>query len=314
MSNIKDESKSDNTASEDDLEEEEVRSFKLPEYFPITRKTKSKLRSLTAWKTGNRREKMRHKCMDCVKKATEGYISIVLEKNAERLANKDMTKSEFDEARRKLYKQDLEINRLRTIMKNIKDTDVKDVNFIYAFGSMKADIMERDEPALTISNMPLYQRVSSGAQDQVYDHLKSKLRSGMVSENADTQAVKDYRDFEHQLFVTINPTEPVPFLHDVSEGDNDIEVEGGKVSLLCPISHDLIEDPVINPKCGHTYDKTSVANYLRNSNQCPVCPTELRRQDLIEDKLMKQRLVCYARDVKIFKERNIKMDEAEDKL
>ncbi|VEU21535.1 DEKNAAC102423 [Brettanomyces naardenensis] len=292
----------------------ELATFSLPDYYPLTRHSKSKLRSLTPWQSTKSRETLKQKYLDYLAKAMSGYVDVVLEKYVEKLANNEITKEDFEEARRQLYKDGSEIKQLRSVMNTVKETDNEATKFAFTFNSMKAEALERTEPELTIENMALYQNASPEDKKHPYDLLMEKLKSDAVDQRRDSKADQRYRDFERQLFVTINPTEPLPFSENDKDDDDDIEVEGGKISLECPISHDLIEDPVKSTKCGHTYDKTAVLHYLRNSAECPVCPTDLKRQYLVEDTLMKQRLLCYSRDAKLFKDRNIRLDEAADKL
>lgn len=43
------------------------------------------------------------------------------------------------------------------------------------------------------------------------------------------------------------------------------------MSLECPISMDIMEDPITTP-CGHTFDRKSLINHCHhNEDTCPIC-------------------------------------------
>ena len=43
-------------------------------------------------------------------------------------------------------------------------------------------------------------------------------------------------------------------------------------SLICPITHDTIKDPVICPD-GHTYEREALEKWVRQSGKSPVNPS-----------------------------------------
>eukprot|EP00526_Cylindrotheca_closterium_P015302 CAMPEP_0113650008 /NCGR_PEP_ID=MMETSP0017_2-20120614/26597_1 /TAXON_ID=2856 /ORGANISM="Cylindrotheca closterium" /LENGTH=244 /DNA_ID=CAMNT_0000562467 /DNA_START=39 /DNA_END=773 /DNA_ORIENTATION=+ /assembly_acc=CAM_ASM_000147 len=54
--------------------------------------------------------------------------------------------------------------------------------------------------------------------------------------------------------------------------DDELEVVGGNttVSLKCPITGTLLQDPMRNKVCHHVYSKHAILNYVRNrNNKCP---------------------------------------------
>ncbi|CAJ1922176.1 unnamed protein product [Cylindrotheca closterium] len=54
--------------------------------------------------------------------------------------------------------------------------------------------------------------------------------------------------------------------------DDELEVVGGNatVSLKCPITGTLLQDPMRNKVCHHVYSKHVILNYIRNrNNKCP---------------------------------------------
>ena len=49
--------------------------------------------------------------------------------------------------------------------------------------------------------------------------------------------------------------------------------------LACPISYELIEDPVID-KCGHTFERATLEGWLATNPRCPLSNQELHAADL----------------------------------
>ncbi|CAL7946951.1 unnamed protein product [Xylocopa violacea] len=58
------------------------------------------------------------------------------------------------------------------------------------------------------------------------------------------------------------------------DDDEDVELQlsGGYLNVIDPISKKRIVDPVKNTKCGHTYDRESITGMLKinNKTRCPV--------------------------------------------
>ena len=94
---------------------------------------------------------------------------------------------------------------------------------------------------------------------------------------------------------TLNQLESL--LADV-EGDVEVEVSGGSVSLQCPITQQRFKDPARSATCGHTYEReAALAHYRRNrlfdgTAKCPVagCPHKFQPNDLQRDEMMAARL------------------------
>ncbi|GMG40302.1 unnamed protein product [Ambrosiozyma monospora] len=125
---------------------------------------------------------------------------------------------------------------------------------------------------------------------------------------------KSADDFESKVFVCIHPTEPLPFKLDGEEED-DLEIEGGKINLNCPISGQPMVDPYINLKCKHVYDKTHIKEYLRGLRECPICGIQMQFSDLRPDPLTKKRIIFNTRDLELEEIRKKTIDNNEvDKL
>lgn len=57
-----------------------------------------------------------------------------------------------------------------------------------------------------------------------------------------------------------------------NDGDGDLQVSGGFINVIDPISKKRIVDPVKNSVCGHTYDRESITEILKinKKTRCPV--------------------------------------------
>lgn len=53
--------------------------------------------------------------------------------------------------------------------------------------------------------------------------------------------------------------------------ENNNDDDGDHLEAFCdPISFELMETPTILP-CGHTFDKTTVEDWLAKDSTCPLC-------------------------------------------
>lgn len=73
-----------------------------------------------------------------------------------------------------------------------------------------------------------------------------------------------------------------------TEGDEYVEYE----SFLCPISQELMKDPVITPR-GISYERVSILNWLKKSRECPITKTPLEEKDLITNYALKNAIDDY---------------------
>lgn len=71
-----------------------------------------------------------------------------------------------------------------------------------------------------------------------------------------------------------------------ANGDDDLEImaEESTLNLKCPIMGSLMQDPVKNKVCGHTYSKVAILNHIAIDRRCPVagCQNLHVKQDQLE--------------------------------
>ncbi|CDW86368.1 ubox domain containing protein [Stylonychia lemnae] len=63
-------------------------------------------------------------------------------------------------------------------------------------------------------------------------------------------------------------------------------------SFFCPISNQLIEEPVIS-KYGHIYEKKSIMEWIKRKSACPITYKSLKNEDLIPIYSLKQDIQEY---------------------
>ncbi|KAK1948358.1 E3 SUMO-protein ligase NSE2 [Phytophthora citrophthora] len=71
------------------------------------------------------------------------------------------------------------------------------------------------------------------------------------------------------------------------DGDDDVFIQESESvrSTICPVTQMEMEDPMRNPRCGHTYSKKGIQAHLQRSRKCPVagCPQQLTFNGLERD-------------------------------
>ncbi len=77
-----------------------------------------------------------------------------------------------------------------------------------------------------------------------------------------------------------------------TQGDIDVEYE----SFFCPISQEIMLDPVITPQ-GISYDRKFILDWLKKQRCCPLTKTPLNENDLITNYALKNTIDDYLRKV-----------------
>lgn len=135
--------------------------------------------------------------------------------------------------------------------------------------------------------LPLYEYVKNEYLRQILDMSQQQGIFNQRIINHDT-----YKYLESVAFILRNPEDPLP---DKSEGGSDeIEVSGGKVSLLDPITlHEFVE-PVKSRSCNHVFEKQAIQEHLKSGHNCPVdgCEKRILANDLVPDVFMTLRILA----------------------
>jgi len=75
------------------------------------------------------------------------------------------------------------------------------------------------------------------------------------------------RDFRRKMWSLARPNEPYKRKADEEEEDEDIEQIAAHNIFNCPLTATTFENPMKNTKCGHSYSKVAIENYIKHKAQ-----------------------------------------------
>lgn len=131
-----------------------------------------------------------------------------------------------------------------------------------------------------------------------YGALRIKLGTS-INSGADKNIEYYIKLLKAKLYVMVHPTFPLPMNMDPSEesdsnDDDDLDIgQGGKISLICPLSKKLLVTPVKNDMCIHVYEKDEIERFIRRpeGDRCPECRVKIGK--LTTDEIMYERLAAW---------------------
>ncbi|CAI4059915.1 SUMO ligase MMS21 SKDI_05G0510 [Saccharomyces kudriavzevii IFO 1802] len=116
-------------------------------------------------------------------------------------------------------------------------------------------------------------------------------------------------------YIWDDPTCVIPDLQNPT-GEDDLQIEGGKIELTCPITCKPYETPLISKKCSHVFDKNGIQNYLQGytTRDCPqaACSQVVSIRDFVRDPIMELR--CKIARIKESQEQDMRNNQAIDVL
>lgn len=247
----------------------------LPAYMPLARQLLREFESAS----GKLRDDGLQSCIDSQIAASvtalDAYVAYFYEQNV-----KELDGLVFDnhlETITTLLRAEFEMETLRTLMATVRPL-------------LKLDNEQNQE--IRLETLEYYRGVTDkvevhdaiAAQHQ-RDHANFETKFATFLKNN-----RWYQYFKSAAFVVVHPEEPLP----EDEADDDIGIDGGKISLRDPLLMELYTEPMVSRKCGHIYDKRHV-NVLFDATgraECPVsgCDSQVDRHDLEPDPLMKLRV------------------------
>lgn len=71
--------------------------------------------------------------------------------------------------------------------------------------------------------------------------------------------------------------------------------------LVCPITLEVMNDPVISKKCGHSFEESAIVRWLGSRDYCPKCHAQLNRNDLVKNYSLKNAIEYMRKQGKITK-------------
>lgn len=104
--------------------------------------------------------------------------------------------------------------------------------------------------------------------------------------------------------------DPQCMLPDEEAAEDELQIEGGHLELVCPITCRPFHQPMVSKKCGHVFDKEGITNYFEghSSRDCPqgACVQKLTLRDFTPDEIMKLR--CLIQSKRMHKEDEPQLD------
>ncbi|KAG2177158.1 hypothetical protein INT43_007815 [Umbelopsis isabellina] len=100
-----------------------------------------------------------------------------------------------------------------------------------------------------------------------------------------------YADFKQRIWDVNHKDEEMPSSGD-EDGDDDIVIGRAKVSLRCPLTTVLFEDPVTSKLCKHSFSKHAIMQLLRQHGEPMPCPIPGCDQRISKDTLYKNHLLA----------------------
>lgn len=102
-----------------------------------------------------------------------------------------------------------------------------------------------------------------------------------------------YQYVRNAYFVIQHPEDPLPD----DQADEELAMEGGKISLKDPLSLNYFVDPVLSVSCKHVFEKEHIMQLLAKETnlKCPItgCVEMITKKDLLPDLLMKLRVKAH---------------------
>lgn len=198
---------------------------------------------------------------------------------------------------------DEDTGRLAPLMKLIKSIDrvseAEDESRMFkrSFNEVRETVWNRmkNEPELTMENVGMY--AQRDPENTLFSRILEKRLeedSKVLERNKTSVTHKDHLYLKNAAFIIDHPLDPLPD----ENADDDLQVEGGKVDIKCPLSLRIFEQPMRSKKCGHTFDYSAIKDTWRhNVEPCPVlgCGSRISINDFEPDELMNLRVKSFHR-------------------
>ncbi|OWB69425.1 hypothetical protein B5S33_g1867 [[Candida] boidinii] len=329
----------ENDGNDPNQQADQEDDFQLPDYYPLTSQVRTEIIRFSVDKEMMHLDRLVSDIQKELKDDIHAYIDNKLELENSTLINNfasecnnsneitDATVNKkgnnltelFAKCKEKLFKNDL-LRDSKSLYKSLLDYDEQCAVITKSFRDMKSEINERvgtiDVP-LELSNLDQFKNIGNILTVTEILEKASNNNEKEISNNGNSK--EKLKELISSIYVSINPESQIPTFNDdkdeVDGDDDDIEIEGGIVSLKCPISQQIIETPVKSSICGHTYDKKSIMELLSresldtNIKRCPECHAELTVTNLVKDNIMSIRLAAYRRDQQLLKNRKKVVDD-----
>ncbi|GAC74026.1 hypothetical protein PANT_9c00416 [Moesziomyces antarcticus T-34] len=146
--------------------------------------------------------------------------------------------------------------------------------------------------------------------DDPAKRYKDEVQAHLDTYNKQTSRRKyakntDFHNFKNAVWVAreegaMPPVRDLIPAEDGDEDDSDDEiVAGGQTqNFRCPLSANLLEDPLTNSNCTHSYSRAAIQNYVEaGNNKCPAsaCTAAVSRSSLKPDPGLAKKVAAFKR-------------------
>mmetsp|Transcript_33852 Transcript_33852/g.35157 ORF Transcript_33852/g.35157 Transcript_33852/m.35157 type:complete len:150 (-) Transcript_33852:309-758(-) len=115
-----------------------------------------------------------------------------------------------------------------------------------------------------------------------------KNRSEQTQSNERQNA---YREYDESEKVNISEKKP----DEISIKSSSTNNKNVSPHFFCPISHELMRDPVVTPH-GISFERKSIENHLKAKSNCPITKKELKKEQLSPNNCLKQLIEEYIKN------------------
>eukprot|EP01130_Rhizamoeba_saxonica_P017572 TRINITY_DN8551_c0_g1_i2.p1 TRINITY_DN8551_c0_g1~~TRINITY_DN8551_c0_g1_i2.p1 ORF type:complete len:243 (-),score=64.41 TRINITY_DN8551_c0_g1_i2:44-724(-) len=117
-------------------------------------------------------------------------------------------------------------------------------------------------------------------------------RVEQLSENSNPQQYLKgnglYRDFKQRVWAINHEGEALPEEFQDEELVVMTQTDDTDNFTFCPITREVMTDPVRNDPCGHAYSREAIMQHLRKSKKCPIaaCSSLVSKNSLSDDPVL----------------------------
>ncbi|SAM58573.1 related to MMS21-SUMO ligase and component of the SMC5-SMC6 complex [Ustilago bromivora] len=157
--------------------------------------------------------------------------------------------------------------------------------------------------------MEIVQDLQAGVGDPA-KRYKDEVQKKLDAYNKQTSRKKyakntDYHNFKNVVWVAREEgaMPPVRDLIPAEEGDDqgsddDLEIGGVSQNFRCPLTTNLLEDPLTNTNCTHSYSRSAIMEYVAaGNNRCPAssCTATVTQRTLKQDPALSRKVAAFKR-------------------
>lgn len=121
--------------------------------------------------------------------------------------------------------------------------------------------------------------MQSNSLDNIREEVKRQAM--LPSDDEEWQRNEKYKRYKRAVWRVRHADKPLPW-----EEDDEIVVSSGDRAITCPLTGGVMEHPMRNTNCGHSYEREAILKYAQSGTKpCPVagCNKQVARASLEAD-------------------------------